>query len=175
MLTELGGDPRVLWGAGFLASEFRAKNLHDGPDGVWALGRDVRVSLPGVFWVNVFGAPYLSLIGRDRIASAPALAMAAGENVLLVVHDEPEEWERPYAVARHERVTAHVGAHYFFDRHAPGRRTGAPDFGLRPLPRRQAFQVLTSDGEHVTPLPLPSGPSPDYSPLPHGTGLAASP
>lgn len=153
MLTELGADPRVLWGAGFLGSEFRAKNLHDGPDGVWALGRDVRVSLPGLFWANVFGAPYLALIGRDRLTSAPAQVMAASENVLLVVHDEPEDWARPSAVARNKLVAGHIGAHYFFDRHAPGRHTRAPDFGLRPLPRRQAFQVLTSDGEHFTPLP----------------------
>jgi hypothetical protein len=153
MLTELGADPRLLWGASFLDAEFRAKNLHDGPDGVWALGRDVRVSLPGVFWANLFGTPYIDLIGRDRLCHAPAPALNVGKNVLVTVHEQPEQWAMASAATQNRLVAEHLGPHYFFDRSAPDGPTTAPDFGLQPLPARCPFQVFTPDGDHVTPLP----------------------
>lgn len=124
MITEVGADRRLLWGASFLDAEFRAKNLHDGPDGLWALGRDVRISLPGVFWANVFGDPCVRLMGRGRLASVPARVMAAGQNVVVVGHDEPEEWAESTVTARNDQIAGHIGAAYFFDRRAPDRQTG---------------------------------------------------
>jgi hypothetical protein len=153
LVTEIGADPRVLWGAGFMNSEFRAKNLHDGPDGVRALGRDVRASLPGLFWANLFGTPYIDLIGRERLSTAPARTLSAGTNVLVTVHDQPEEWALVSAGTRNELVVGHIGPQYFFDRRAPDKPTTAPDFGLRRLHARWPFQVFTADGDHFTPLP----------------------
>jgi hypothetical protein len=128
LLTEIGADPPVLWGAGFMNSEFRAKNLHDGPDGVWALGRDVRASLLGFFWANLFGTPYVDLIGRERLSTAPA-------------------------GIRNELVVGHIGPQYSFDGRAPDRPTTAPDLGQRRLHTRRPFQVFTADGDHFTPFP----------------------
>jgi len=153
LITEVGADPRLLWGASFLDAEFRAKNLHDGPDGMWALGRDVRVSLPGVFWANVFGDPYVRLMGRGRLASVPARVLAAGQDVVVVGHDEPEEWAEPAVTARNDQIARHIGVQYFFDRRAPDRQTQAPDLGLRPLPKRDPIRVLAADDDAFTILP----------------------
>jgi hypothetical protein len=154
MLTELGADPSLLWGASYLDTEFRAKNRYDGPDGSWALGRDMRVSLPGVFWANVFGEPYIRLIGRDRLTSAPGRVIEVGQNVLVVVHDNPEDWAGPSASQLNQQVIEHLGAQYFFDRHAPDRPTRAPDYGLPPLPTRDPVRVVATGGNTYTILPV---------------------
>jgi hypothetical protein len=58
------------------------------------------LTLPGIFWANLLGAPYVGLIGRDRLISTPAQVLTAGENVLLVVHEEPDDWALASAVSR---------------------------------------------------------------------------
>jgi hypothetical protein len=153
LITEVGADPRLLWGASFLDSEFRAKNLHYGPDGMWALGRDVRASLPGVYWANVFGDPYIRMMGRGRLASVPAQVLAAGKNVVVVGHDEPEDWAKPAVTACIDQIARHIGGQYFFDRRAPDRQTQAPDLGLQPLPQRDPLRVLATDDDAFTILP----------------------
>jgi hypothetical protein len=62
-------DDDVLWGAAWQDDEFRWSNLHDEADGMWALGRDMRRSLPGLFWLNAFGPPYVDMIGHDSLTS----------------------------------------------------------------------------------------------------------
>jgi len=33
--------------------------------------RDIRMCIPDVYWMTVFGAPYVKMFGRDRLLSAP--------------------------------------------------------------------------------------------------------
>ncbi|MDH3464092.1 MAG: hypothetical protein OEM32_10760, partial [Acidimicrobiia bacterium] len=44
LAAVMGGYPSFLWGAAFDSDEFRSRNSYEGPDGMWALGRDVRRS-----------------------------------------------------------------------------------------------------------------------------------
>jgi hypothetical protein len=154
LLTTLGAREDVLWGAAYENDEFRARNLHDDASGMWALGRDVRQSLPGVYWLNVFGQPYRTLIGRRRIETAPAVSVSeTGAAAILQSYGAPEDWSTPEARARRRAIVDHLGPQFFFDREAPDRKTVAPDFGLEPLRERPAFQVLTSDERTFTPIP----------------------
>lgn len=155
LLHRLLGSAEVLWGGAWHVAEFRASNLHDGPDGVWALGRDVRRSLPGVYWLNVFGPAYVELIGGDILMRAPAASVEiVGANAVVQSYASPLDWGTTGAVEARHRLLSHLGRRYFYDRHAPDRATVAPDFGLPEIPSSGgAVRVLTTDGKSFTVLP----------------------
>lgn len=143
----------VLWGAAWDRDEFRANNL-DESRGVSAMGRDVRRHLPGLYWINVFGGPYIDLIGRDVLLRCPAHQVHdAGRAITLALYGEPDAWASPEGRARKATALEHLGHRYFFDRAAPDRPTSAPDFGLPELSASQPLQVITSDGKNFTPMP----------------------
>jgi hypothetical protein len=153
LVERLGEHPQLLWGAAFVGSEFSERNLHNDADGMWALGRDVRRCLPGVFWLNVFGSAYVHTIGEQQIRTVPTGTVhALGDNLMVQVYSGPEEWSTEDGRARHEQVVGHLGQRFFFDRINPDRPTTAPDFGLEPLKQRKPFQVRTTDGKRITPF-----------------------
>lgn len=153
LFVELARSPDVLWGAAWHDDEYRASNLHDEADGMWALGRDVRRSLPGLFWLNAFGRAYTDLIGTSTLASAPTRVLDVGPSVVVEVYPSPAEWRGDASRRAHDAVLAHIGRQFFYERSSPDRATVAPDFGLPELPDREAFQVLSFDGETFTVLP----------------------
>src|SRR5262249_38790595 len=126
---------------------------HDDQDGVWALGRDVRRSLPGLFWLNAFGPPYVELIGRDTLTTAPATTGQRGANAVVELYPSPGEWETASGRNAHTRVLGHLGRGFFYDRTAPHRETTAPDFGLPEPAPGMPLEVLTTDGQTFTDLP----------------------
>jgi hypothetical protein len=154
LVKGLGDDPRLLWGAAFLRSEFASRNLHNEADGMRALGRDVRKSLPGVFWLNVFGSAYVDLIGAQRLRNAPAASTSVlGSNVLVVAYAKPEDWSADLRMSHQRQLVDYLGQGYFYDRSHPDRPTIAPDFGLAILPPRRPVRAVTTDGRHFTPRP----------------------
>lgn len=154
LVTALGSMRDALWGAAHDDAEFRSRNLYDEPDGMRALGRDIRRSLPGLYWLNLFGQPYRSLIGDSTLATVPAADVHdLGDALLIRLWEKPEDWGTDQAIDRHRRALEHLGPQYFFDREQPGRATTAPDFGLAPLPARRPLQAFSSDGTMFTVIP----------------------
>jgi hypothetical protein len=153
MLDELAALPSLLWGAAFLGTEFAERNLHDVHVGMWALGRDIRCSLPGLFWANVFGAPYIETIGTDRLKRAGARQLSSGPGLMLQLYKHPEQWNTEQGRSAHRSALDELGPEHFFDRHHPDRHTVAPDLGLSQLAPRKPLQALSGDGENFTVLP----------------------
>jgi hypothetical protein len=114
-------------GHGFACSEmeYQAKNKIK-----WSYeGLDPTRHLPGMYWLNYFGAPYVKLIGRKRLMSGRSVnTWRVGTGIMMRFGDDPLGWRtRAYRAA----VTAaldHVGRRYFFDRTARRRQTLAPRF-----------------------------------------------
>jgi hypothetical protein len=121
----------VLWGAAYDVREFRERNLHQGDDGTGAMGRDPRRSLPGLFWLNVFGPRYRRLIGDGRLLQSAALNIeCTGSAILLSTYERPEEWATAEGRLRHREVLEAIGQKYFFNREDPAAETVAPPFTL---------------------------------------------
>ena len=150
LAAALAITPDFLWGAAYMNAEFSASNL-DTSDGVRAVGRDVRRHLPGVYWLNLFGRPYVDLIGRDTLLSAPGDVRELEGAVLLRPYGQPERWRDALHVKA--RLREHLGEDVFFDRAQPAGPSRAPDLGLGELPAHRPLQVVTADGERFTPLP----------------------
>lgn len=155
LVEAFAGHPALLWAAAYSPDEWHERNMHDGPDGMWALGRDIRRSLPGLFWLNVFGKPYVDHIGKSLLLTVPTGGTTTiGDAVLVRLYDSPDDWTLDVSVSDRERATAHLGANRFYDHHVPDRPTSAPDFGLAELAQAcKTLRVFTSDGEHFTTLP----------------------
>ncbi|HEX7131705.1 MAG TPA: hypothetical protein VF228_03985 [Iamia sp.] len=114
------------WGCAQHSIEYWAKVMNDGP-GAEAIGRDFGRYLPGVFWLNYFGRPYVDLLGT-RLSSAPG-AEAVGDGVLIAVGDDPRSWDEPAAVAGEQLVRDHLGPELFFSKGEPDRIGIVPDWG----------------------------------------------
>jgi hypothetical protein len=109
--------------------EFEAKNMVLDRNGAEAIGIGLVDYLPGLYWLNYLGPPYVDLIGLDRLLSAPAYEVKeiAG-GVLLALAADADEWQSPEYQAREAAVIEHIGKKYFFSRWEPDRETVAPDF-----------------------------------------------
>lgn len=109
--------------------EFAAKNLIDDETGVEAVGVDITDAIPGLYWLNYFGAPYLDLIGRERLLTSPAHEVKpVGDGVLIALDSSADAWQTAAYQQREQAVIAHLGKQFFFSRHDPARQTVAPDF-----------------------------------------------
>jgi hypothetical protein len=111
------------------SEEFSAKNLINDAEGLRAVGVKLDVSLPGLYWLNYFGRPYIKFIGEDRLLSAPTFAARkVGNGVLLALDDSPLNWQSAAYREREAATITHIGRQYFFLKDEPGRRLIAPDF-----------------------------------------------
>lgn len=117
--------------------EYYAKNMIDDETGVRAIGANITHATPGLYWLNFFGAPYVDLMGRERLLSAPAYEVKPVDDGVLIALDEAADGWQSEAYRRRERaVIAHLGEQYFFSRHDPERKTVAPDFRAHGAPAR---------------------------------------
>jgi hypothetical protein len=112
-----------------LDAEYRAKNMIDDASGVRAIGARITYALPGLYWLNFFGRPYVDLIGAERLLSAPAYEVKkVDDGVLIALDSSAEAWKTAKYRQREQAVIEHLGGNYFFSRHEPDRQTVGPDF-----------------------------------------------
>jgi hypothetical protein len=112
-----------------LDEEYYAKNMIDDETGTRAIGPNLAEGLPGLYWLNYFGAPYVELIGRERLLTSPAYEVkAVGDGVLVALDASAEAWQSEAYRQREQATTAHLGQQYFFSRWEPDRKTVAPNF-----------------------------------------------
>jgi len=93
----------------------------------------VSRALPGLYWINYLGPPYVELIGRQRLLAAPAWSVRAlGDGVLVQTDEVPELWDSAGYRERERRIMHHLGPAHFFAKDQAQQRLLAPDFGLPP-------------------------------------------
>jgi hypothetical protein len=113
---------------GCLSEEFDAKNLVM-DSGCYAIGVQIQVAIPGMYWLNYYGPAYLEFIGRERWLSMPAPVVESHpKGVLISLGESPYAWKTPEYQQTERAAIAHIGTQYFFSRHDPDRKTVAPEF-----------------------------------------------
>ena len=117
------------WASARHPAEYWAKVMSERPS-IQAVGRDFARYLPGLFWLNCFGRPYLELVGERTVLAAPATEVAriAG-GVAIVRGDDAGDWDTPASLELERRIIDQVGADLFYDRSEPDRAGRAPDWG----------------------------------------------
>jgi hypothetical protein len=128
-----------------MLEEFDAKNLSFEGGGTEAVDVDISKALPGLYWLNFFGAPYRDFIGRERLLSSPAHEVRELDGgVLLALHADPRAWETPHYRAAERRILEHFGPDHFFSKDNPYKRTVTPNFNLPPARPGPRIRVIPS-------------------------------
>jgi hypothetical protein len=95
--------------------------LRPGKNGPWMLftPRDLTQYLPTLYWAQIFGPPWVELLGADTIASTPAYRVeeVAPEHWLVQLTEHLAEMviDHPGFVAVRAAAVDHLGADAFFD------------------------------------------------------------
>ena len=104
--------------------------------------QNLKINLPDLPWLTIFGPPYAVMFGRERIETTPAhevRALSNGSILLNVTHDipdTPDGWAS-FKAAR-DRCKLHLDCKAFFDPKAPrGYVYRVPEFRF-PLEMYQA-------------------------------------
>ena len=63
----------VRYANGRTSEEHDEKNMMDDQTWVEAIGMNITAAVPGLYWLNFFGPPYVDLMGRERLLSAARL------------------------------------------------------------------------------------------------------
>lgn len=116
------------WASAQHPAEYWAKVMSDEPT-IQAVGRDFGRFLPGVFWLNFFGRPYRELLGVGRLRSVPGEQVTeVDDGVLLLLSNDPQDWDTSAYAAAEQRVRDHLGAELFFSKADPDRLGVVPDW-----------------------------------------------
>ncbi len=126
-LIELTPRLGPVWATVYMNVEYVAKVVAQKPS-IEAVGRDFGNFLPGLFWCNYFGPPYVDLIGADKLLSAPAETSRLGEGIVVKLPGLPDDWDKDSGKQAESKVLDHVGREFFFDMADRDRVTLGPDW-----------------------------------------------
>lgn len=113
------------YGYAGLRQEFENQNI-DRSHGVRALGVNLMVSLPGVYWLNFYGPEYLAFRPGTNWRAIHGLEVGGG--MLVQAFEDPWSWNEVAPLATKARIRDVIGRDLFFEREAPARPTIAPPF-----------------------------------------------
>jgi hypothetical protein len=106
-------------GAVHTGLEYQAKVMSDVPP-YRAEGRDFSEYLPGLFWLNYFGGPYVELIGLERLTGAPVETRVVGGAVVVELPGGPSAWDSDEYRSAEDAALRHIGEEFFFSKDLPG-------------------------------------------------------
>jgi hypothetical protein len=119
-----------VWATAYANAEYEAKNM-ERSHGIRALGRDVSRFLPGLYWLNFFGEPYVQLIGAARFDALDGVHVERLESGYIVqLSRSPLDWESAEYRAAETRVLDQLGRQFFFRREAPDAPSAAPAWNV---------------------------------------------
>jgi hypothetical protein len=123
-----------MYGFAYHNGEYYSKNMDAVRGG--AIGVDPSRYLPGLYWLNFFGKPYVQLIGKKRLMTTPgAVTKKLPAGVLVQFGTEPLAWSTSKYRTTIEEALDHIGRQYFFDRRNKKRQTFAPPFVFESIER----------------------------------------
>jgi hypothetical protein len=123
-----------MYGFAYCNGEYYSKNMDINRGG--AIGVDPSKYLPGLYWLNFFGKPYVELIGKKQLMTTPAALIKEIKNGILVQFgDAPKVWRTREYRTTIEEALDHIGRQYFFDRRAQKRKTVTPPFRFESVER----------------------------------------
>lgn len=110
-------------------------------------GWELERNIPDLYWVTVFGAPYVKLFGKERVLSAPAYAVReiGGGCVYLQLSESIFDLETDYEIVNGVRqaVKKHLDCDAFFD---PGVTEdhvyNVPELKLEPIPDQDSLSSV---------------------------------
>ena len=123
-----------MYGFAYCNGEYYSKNMDINRGG--AIGIDPSKYLPGLYWINFFGEPYVELIGKKRLMTIPdAITKELPTGVIVQFGTNPHAWNTSEYITAIEKALDHIGRQYFFDRRNTNQQTVAPPFVFESVER----------------------------------------
>jgi hypothetical protein len=94
------------------------------------VSHELQTCLPTIPWICCFGVPYLKMLGREHIASAPFSNIQDIDSGLLfcqTVQDASDCFTTQFLALR-ELIKSAIGKDYFFDPTCPQKKAIVPSF-----------------------------------------------
>ena len=93
-------------------------------------GIDLRDSLPGLYWANLFGTTYVDFIGRERFSTTPAFHKEElpDGGYLLITSPSPLDYRKDEVRKLEQGIIDHLGSDAFFEKAFPLKPLRAPLF-----------------------------------------------
>jgi hypothetical protein len=89
------------------------------PIDIGVTSHDLRKGIPSICWAMVFGPPYVRLIGREKLLSAPCFSVKelSNEHLYLQVTAQVEDLRRDFGgfEALRQRLKRHLGEELFLE------------------------------------------------------------
>jgi len=116
------------YGFACATEEYESKNIFQKGGMVKAIGINLAKHLPGLYWLNYFGEPYVKMMGEPRLMSAPThdVTKIDSTGVLFKLCPTPVEWLTPQYKSLESSVVQHLGKQYFFSRDHQDRNKVSP-------------------------------------------------
>jgi hypothetical protein len=115
----------------------------------------LRRNIPNLYWLTVFGLPYVELFGKDRILQTPAFAKreleygGIGVELAEGIEDTVESFEKFESLR--ETAKRYLGSNAFYEKSLAKHHVyNAPTFGAPagpPADRRERYLALAAQGE----------------------------
>jgi hypothetical protein len=123
--SEITKSLPIRYARAYQNAEFITKNFID----TSVMGVNIYKSLPGLYWLNYFGIPYVKMIGEEKITdSISNLIEKHNGGILIYLDENPFNWNTKSYQDLEEKVIACIGKQYFFLKDDPYQLTVAPDF-----------------------------------------------
>ena len=118
-------------------AEFAYMHLMPGNQDLTITTHQLRQGIPGLYWLTLFGKPYVNLFGRERILSSPdaiieepardLFSIQLSEDIRAVATNSDELLQNA------QRIKQHLNSNAFFDNElGPDYAYNVPDFHIRP-------------------------------------------
>jgi hypothetical protein len=129
--SELFGWGDVLHGYACHETEFRQTNKLLEPTLInnkliVTGGMDLRDCLPGVYWANFFGEPYINWFGRERFVSLLSYEQYELPNNGILILTSPSPIANAETNSYKSTMRTHLGEDAFFDIRTPTRACRSP-------------------------------------------------
>lgn len=85
-------------------------------------------AITDIVWLSIFGRPYVDLIGKDRLLSAPSCRIVEFPSgaIAIQVSESPFDFGKDEYAERCEAIKDHIGREFFFDWQNPDREYPMP-------------------------------------------------
>ena len=116
LLKRLAHGLDAIYGRICCTDEFETKNILTGNGSTKAIGIDLDTCLPGLYWVNYFGADMGLSIAKEATRDLPIDVEDIRSGVMISISPSPADWQSTEYVQVEQEVTKLIGEERFFKR-----------------------------------------------------------
>jgi len=117
-------------------------------------------AITDIVWLNVFGKPYVDLIGRDKLLSCPCYKVEELSNgaIVIQVSETPYDFGTQEYSEMCDKIKRQIGLQYFFDWDNPDKECPMPKLDIEYVKPREYTEKELEEIRIRAGIPAPANP-----------------